>query len=146
MSDDLHETQKLQAEVERLKAQVDSFRGVLTSILTLASELKPGTIDATRAQLLTDLEGGAGVMNYVGHGGIDRLSAQGMLVAGDAPPRLRVFLALDASLRAPARGDRVDRDAPRLCQLAGAVPLLQFLPGEHTSRISPTARSTEARR
>lgn len=33
------------SEVERLKTQVDSFRGVLTSILTLASELKPGTID-----------------------------------------------------------------------------------------------------
>ncbi len=33
------------SEVERLKAQVDSLRGVLTSILTLASELKPGTID-----------------------------------------------------------------------------------------------------
>jgi hypothetical protein len=33
------------SEVERLKAQVDSLRGVLNSILTLARELKPGTID-----------------------------------------------------------------------------------------------------
>jgi hypothetical protein len=33
------------SEVERLKTQVDSLRGVLGSILTLASELKPGTVD-----------------------------------------------------------------------------------------------------
>jgi Peptidase family C25 len=65
--------------------------------------LLPGTIDATRAQLLTDLQGGAGLMNYVGHGGIDRLSAEGMLVAGDAPTltnaeRLPMLTALTCTI------------------------------------------------
>ena len=34
------------SEVERLKARVDSLRGVLDSILTLASKLWPDTIDS----------------------------------------------------------------------------------------------------
>ena len=34
------------SEVDRLKARVDSLRGVLDSILTLASKLRPGTIDS----------------------------------------------------------------------------------------------------
>jgi hypothetical protein len=34
------------SEVERLKTRVDSLRGVLDSILTLASKLRPGTIDS----------------------------------------------------------------------------------------------------
>ena len=65
--------------------------------------LTPGTIDATRAQLLTDLQNGAGVMNYVGHGGIDRLSAEGLLVAADAAAltnaeRLPVLTALTCTI------------------------------------------------
>ncbi len=46
--------------------------------------LAPGTITASRAQLLGDLQSGAGIMNYVGHGGIDRLAAEGLLVSTDA--------------------------------------------------------------
>ena len=65
--------------------------------------LTPGTIDATRAQLLADLQNGAGLMNYVGHGGIDRLSAEGLLVAADAPgftnaERLPVLTALTCTI------------------------------------------------
>jgi len=33
---------------------------------------------------MADLNAGAGIMNYVGHGGIDRLSADGLLVSSDA--------------------------------------------------------------
>ncbi len=47
--------------------------------------LQDGTIAASRAQLLAGLNSGASLMNYVGHGGIDRLSADGLLVSTDAP-------------------------------------------------------------
>jgi hypothetical protein len=46
--------------------------------------LAPGTIAATRTQLLSGLAAGAGLLNYVGHGGLDRLAAEGLLVTADA--------------------------------------------------------------
>jgi hypothetical protein len=46
--------------------------------------LAPGTIVATRAQLLGGLAAGAGLLNYVGHGALDRLAAEGLLVTADA--------------------------------------------------------------
>jgi hypothetical protein len=46
--------------------------------------LAPGTIAATRAQLLGALAAGAGLLNYVGHGALDRLAAEGLLLTTDA--------------------------------------------------------------
>jgi hypothetical protein len=45
--------------------------------------LYPGTVAATRAQLLAALQSGAGVVNYLGHGGLDRLAAEGLLRTSD---------------------------------------------------------------
>ncbi|HEV8630248.1 MAG TPA: C25 family cysteine peptidase, partial [Thermoanaerobaculia bacterium] len=39
---------------------------------------------AARGQLLADLAGGAGIVNYFGHGALDRLSAGGLLTSADA--------------------------------------------------------------
>jgi Peptidase family C25 len=47
--------------------------------------LSDGGIAATRALLMNGLNTGASLMNYVGHGGLDRLSADGILVSSDAP-------------------------------------------------------------
>jgi hypothetical protein len=46
--------------------------------------LADGTITATRTQLLNGLANGASLLNYVGHGGLDRLAAEGLLVTADA--------------------------------------------------------------
>lgn len=46
--------------------------------------LADGTLGTTRAQLFAGLNAGASVMNYVGHGGLDRLSSDGILVSSDA--------------------------------------------------------------
>jgi hypothetical protein len=41
--------------------------------------------DQGRIALLAALQGGVGLLSYVGHGGLDRLSATGLLLASDAP-------------------------------------------------------------
>jgi hypothetical protein len=46
--------------------------------------LADGTIMASRTQLLNGLANGASLMNYVGHGGLDRLASEGLLVTADA--------------------------------------------------------------
>jgi hypothetical protein len=38
---------------------------------------------AARAQLLSEIASGVGLINYIGHGALDRLSAQGLLTNGD---------------------------------------------------------------
>ncbi len=45
--------------------------------------LDDGTIVATRAQLMAGLSAGASLMNYVGHGGFDRLASDGLLLSSD---------------------------------------------------------------
>jgi hypothetical protein len=40
--------------------------------------------DTARSTLLGDLQSGIGLLNYVGHGGLDRLSSSGLLLATDA--------------------------------------------------------------
>ncbi len=42
-------------------------------------------IDAARSRLFADLQAGVGLVNYVGHGGLDRLSSQGLLTSDDVP-------------------------------------------------------------
>ena len=63
-------------------------------------QLGPG---AARSALQAGLGGGAGLVNYVGHGGLDRLSAAGLLVSSDAAglgngPRLPVMSALTCTI------------------------------------------------
>jgi len=41
--------------------------------------------DEARRRFLATLSAGAGLVDYVGHGGLDRLSAQGLLTNGDVP-------------------------------------------------------------
>lgn len=42
-----------------------------------------GSADAVRADLLSRLTAGVGLLGYVGHGALDRLAAEGLLQAGD---------------------------------------------------------------
>jgi hypothetical protein len=46
--------------------------------------LAEGTITASRTQLLNGFANGASLLNYVGHGGLDRLASEGLLVTADA--------------------------------------------------------------
>ena len=53
----------------------------------------------TRQRLLDGLRAGSGLVNYTGHGGLDRFADEGLLVTGDVPglgngPRYPVMLAL----------------------------------------------------
>jgi hypothetical protein len=47
-------------------------------------DLSQLTLANARSQLLTQLDNGALLFNYVGHGGVDRLSSQSLLTNGDA--------------------------------------------------------------
>jgi peptidase C25-like protein len=65
----------------------------------------PGTgpIDPSRALLQDALRQGQGLVNYVGHGGLDRLESSGLLLTSDVPalgnaPRLPVMTALTCLL------------------------------------------------
>ncbi len=56
-------------------------------------------VAAARADLWTALHGGQRLFNYVGHGGLDRLATEGLLLSSDVPslqngPRLPVMTAL----------------------------------------------------
>jgi len=58
---------------------------------------------AARSQLLADIGSGASFVDYVGHGGLDRLSAGGLLTNADVPglangERLPVFTAMTCTI------------------------------------------------
>jgi hypothetical protein len=58
---------------------------------------------AARARLLADIGSGASFVDYVGHGGLDRLSAGGLLTNADVPglangERLPVFTAMTCTI------------------------------------------------
>ncbi len=60
-------------------------------------------LQAARDALFAALGDGAGLVTYLGHGGLDRLAAPGLLVSGDVPalanaPRLPVVAALTCSV------------------------------------------------
>ncbi|HPK65783.1 MAG TPA: C25 family cysteine peptidase, partial [Thermoanaerobaculia bacterium] len=48
-------------------------------------ELVPGQVDSARAALFSGLASGANLLAYSGHGGIDRLAAEGLLTLADLP-------------------------------------------------------------
>lgn len=65
--------------------------------------LLPGQVGAARAALLSGLAAGANLLAYSGHGGLDRLAAEGLLTLGDLPSlpaagELPVVLALTCVL------------------------------------------------
>jgi hypothetical protein len=45
--------------------------------------LQPYTPDQARARILGAVDEGVALLNYVGHGGLDRMAAEGMVVTGD---------------------------------------------------------------
>ncbi len=56
-----------------------------------------------RPTLLADLQSGVGLVNYVGHGGLNQLSSTGLLLASDAPglgngPRQPILTALSCTI------------------------------------------------
>ncbi|MBV8201506.1 MAG: hypothetical protein JOZ15_12865, partial [Acidobacteria bacterium] len=62
-----------------------------------------GGIAAARSALFADLAGGAGLMNYFGHAGLDELSPAGLLTNSDVPsmsngPRLPLLTALTCNV------------------------------------------------
>jgi hypothetical protein len=63
----------------------------------------PGGIAAERAALFNGLAGGAGLVSFLGHAGLDRLSPEGLLTTSDVPgmtngPRLPLLSALTCSV------------------------------------------------
>jgi hypothetical protein len=59
----------------------------------------PGGVGAARTALFNGLANGAGLVNYFGHAGLDRLSSEGLLITTDVPnlnngPRLPLMTAL----------------------------------------------------
>jgi len=63
----------------------------------------PGGVAGARGALFSGLAAGAGLVNYVGHAGLDRLSPEGLLTTADVPtmsqgPRLPVLAALTCSV------------------------------------------------
>ncbi len=62
-------------------------------------DLSSGTVQADRSRLFSALRAGQALVNYVGHGGLDRLTTEGLLLTSDVPqlgngPRLPVLTAL----------------------------------------------------
>jgi hypothetical protein len=102
---------ELQAYVSRIETYeaADSGGGfgadsdVLAATLPPAFEptaiyLGPLSREQARTQLLAALDVGAGVLSYVGHGGLDTLAAEGLLIGDDVPgllnaPRLPFMAA-----------------------------------------------------
>jgi hypothetical protein len=63
----------------------------------------PAGIAAARAALFAGLGNGAGLVNFFGHAGLDRLSSEGLLTAADVPalangPRLPLLTALTCNV------------------------------------------------
>jgi hypothetical protein len=76
-------------------ADSDGIAGQLSGLYaTQRIDLATTPLADARAQLLAALGTGAGLVNYTGHGGLDRLSSGGLLTDGDVP-------ALTAGGRSP---------------------------------------------
>jgi len=67
------------ADSERIAGQIPA--GYAVDRIYLAST----PFAEARSRLLGDLDRGASFVNYMGHGGLDRLSAGGLLSSGDVP-------------------------------------------------------------
>jgi hypothetical protein len=86
------------------KATNDAIASALGSSLTLSRlDLPAGAdasqLDANRSQLFSALRSGQGLVNYTGHGGLDRLATEGLLLTSDVPglangPRVPIMTAL----------------------------------------------------
>jgi peptidase C25-like protein len=79
----------------------ERIAGLLTPGLALSRIYLsgPAEIDANRSALFAALRDGQGLVNYVGHGGLDRLETEGLLLTADVAslgnaPRLPVMTAL----------------------------------------------------
>ncbi|HXO20323.1 MAG TPA: C25 family cysteine peptidase [Thermoanaerobaculia bacterium] len=78
----------------------DRISGLLPGAYAVARiDLSTTALADARSQLLHDLDSGASLVNYVGHGGLDRLSSGGLLTNADVAPmangsRLPVLTAL----------------------------------------------------
>ncbi|HEY2293741.1 MAG TPA: C25 family cysteine peptidase, partial [Thermoanaerobaculia bacterium] len=85
-------------------ATSDALAGLLSPGLGLTRVYLPGSpgpaqVQASRSQLQTALRQGQVLFNYVGHGGLDRLTSEGLLTTSDVAqlgnaPRLPVMTAL----------------------------------------------------
>ncbi|MFL6262161.1 MAG: C25 family cysteine peptidase [Thermoanaerobaculia bacterium] len=85
-------------------ATSDALAGVLAPGLALTRVYLPGSaspaqVQASRSQLQGALRQGQVLLNYVGHGGLDRLTSEGLLTTSDVAqlgnaPRLPVMTAL----------------------------------------------------
>ncbi len=82
---------------ERIAAQINAPYTVDRIYLSSTS------LAGARAQLLAAIDSGASFINYVGHGGLDRLSSSGLLTNGDVAglangERLPVFTAMTCTV------------------------------------------------
>lgn len=73
--------------------------GLAISRLDLPAGSGPGQLQASRSQLFSALRDGQALVNYVGHGGLDRLTSEGLLMTSDVSglgngPRTPVMTAL----------------------------------------------------
>ncbi|HEX9942662.1 MAG TPA: C25 family cysteine peptidase, partial [Thermoanaerobaculia bacterium] len=85
-------------------ATSEALAGVLAPGLALTRLYVPAAptseqLQASRSQLQVALRQGQALVNYVGHGGLDRLDSEGLLLTSDVPrlgnaPRLPVMTAL----------------------------------------------------
>jgi hypothetical protein len=85
-------------------ATSDALAGLLSPGLGLTRVYLPGSpsaaqVQASRSQLQAALRQGQALFNYVGHGGLDRLTSEGLLTTSDVAqlgnaPRLPVMTAL----------------------------------------------------
>jgi hypothetical protein len=65
--------------------------------------LDTATLSDARSRLLQDLQAGASIVNYIGHGGLDRLSSGGLLASSDVAtltngPRVPLVTAMTCSI------------------------------------------------
>jgi hypothetical protein len=77
--------------------------GLLPAFGRTSVEVDPGDMAALRAQVLSAIDSGASVVNYVGHGGLDRIAAEGLVTSGDVAAlangeRLPVFSAFTCTI------------------------------------------------
>jgi hypothetical protein len=73
--------------------------GLAVSRLDLPAGSGASQLEASRSQLFSALRGGQSLVNYVGHGGLDRITSEGLLLTSDVPglgngPRMPVVTAL----------------------------------------------------
>jgi Peptidase family C25 len=77
--------------------------GLVLTRVNVPPSPSPAQMQASRSQLADALRRGQVMMSYVGHGGLDRLSSEGLLLTTDVPqlgnaPRLPVMTALTCLL------------------------------------------------